>query len=190
MSRSRFKRKNHTSSEILELVHTDLCGPINPQRYYGARYYILFVDDYSRMMVVMYLKDKSKGFQKFKWYIARVDKEIGKELKYLRSNRGGEFTSHEFELFYNDRGIKRQTSAPRTPPQNGVAERRNISIMDCARTLMMENVILKYWKDAVSTVVYTLNSVQVKKGRNITPYELWFGYAPNVKYFKIFWIKY
>ena len=145
MSRSSFKSKNHTSSEILELVHIDLCGPITPQSYCGARYYILFVDEYSRMMVVMYLKQKFEAFKMFKWYLARVEKEIGKSLKCLRSDRGGEFTSHEFELFCNDRGIRRQTFAPRTPPQNGVVERRNRSIVDCARTVMMnKNVALKY----------------------------------------------
>ena len=69
-----------------------------------------------------------------------------------------EFISNEFEMFCNDRGIKRQTSTPRTPPQNEIVERRNRSIMDCARTLMMEkNVALKYWREAVSTAVYTLN---------------------------------
>ena len=81
----------------------------------------------------------------FKWYLARVEKEIGKSLKCLRSNRGGEFTSHEFDMFCNDRGIKRQTSAPRISPQNGIAERRNRFVIDCARTLIMEkNVALKY----------------------------------------------
>ena len=59
--------------------------------------------------------------------------------------------------------------------------------MDCARTLMMEkNVTIKYWRESMSTIVYNLNRVQVKKGTNLTPYELWFGYAPSVKYFKIF----
>ena len=145
MSRSSFKSKNHASSEILELVHIDLCGPITPQSYYGARYCILFVDDYSRMMVVMYLKEKFEAFKMFKWYLARVEKEIGKSPKCLRSNRGGEFVSHEFELFFNDRGIKRKSSTTRTPPQNGVAKRRNRSILDCPRVLMMEkNVALKY----------------------------------------------
>ena len=67
------------------------------------------MDDYSRMMVVMYLREKSQAFQMFKWYLARVEKEIGKELKCLTSKRGGEFSSHEFELFCNERGIKRQT---------------------------------------------------------------------------------
>ena len=89
---------------------------INPQSYYSARYYILFVDDYSRMMVVMYLKEKFEAFKMFKWYLARVEKEIGKILKCLRSDRGRDFTSHEFELFCNYRGIKRQNSAPRTCP--------------------------------------------------------------------------
>ena len=145
MTKSSFKSKTHTSNEVLELVHTDLCGPIEVQSYIGDRYIMLFVDYYSRMMTVMFLKHKSDAFQMFKWYLARVEKEIGKSLKCLRYDRGGEFTSREFEEFCNDRGIKRQTSAPRTPPQNGIAERRNRSVINCAKTLMMENnVALKY----------------------------------------------
>ena len=90
-------------------------------------------------------------------------------------------------MFCNIRGIKIQTSTPTTPPQNGIAERRNRSIMDYARTLMIEkNVALKYWREVVSTIVYTLNCVQVKKGTHLTPFELWYGYSPNVKYFKVF----
>ena len=117
----------------------------------------------------------------FKWYWARVEKEIGKSLKYLRSNRGGEFTSNKFEMFYNDRGIKRYTFAARTPPQNGISKRKNRSIMVSARTLMMEkNVALKYWREVVSIAIYTLNCVQVKKGTHSTPFELWYGYSPNV----------
>ena len=115
MTKSSFKRKTYTSNEVLELVHTDLCGPIEVQIYKGDKYIMLFVDDYSRMMTVMFLKQKSDAFQMFKWYLARVEKETGKRLKCLRSDRGGEFTSKEFEEFYNERGIKRQTLAPRTP---------------------------------------------------------------------------
>ena len=78
-------------------------------------------------------------------------------------------------------------STPRTPPQNGMVERRNRLIMDYARTLMMEKSISnKYWREDISTFSYTLNKVQVKKCTNATPFELWYGYAPNVKYFKIF----
>ena len=106
---------------------------------------ILFVDDYSRMMTIMYLKDKPEAFQKFKWYLTRVEKETRKKLKCLRLDRGGEFISNEFNEFYFEKGIKGWMSAPGTPQQNGITERRNISIMDCARTLMIEkNVALKY----------------------------------------------
>ena len=106
MTKSRFKSKAHTSKEILEIVHTDLCGPIDVQSYKGDKYIMFLVDDYSRMMIVMFLKYKSDAFQMFKWYLARVEKEIGKTLKCLRYDRGGEFTSNEFEMFCNDRGIK------------------------------------------------------------------------------------
>ena len=141
-------------------------------------------------MTTMFLKKKFDAFQMFKWYLARIEKEIGKNLKCLRSERGGKFTSREFELFYNDNCIKRQTSAPRTPPQNGISERRNRSVIECARTLMMEkNVALKYWREVVSTTFYTLNRVQVKKGTNATPFELWYGHSPNVKHFKVFGCK-
>ncbi|MDF3680891.1 reverse transcriptase domain-containing protein, partial [Enterobacter hormaechei] len=85
MTKSSFKSKTYTSKEVLELVHTDLCGPIEVQSYKGDKDIMLFVDDYSRMMTIMFLKKKSDAFQMFKWYVARVEKEIGKSLKCLRS---------------------------------------------------------------------------------------------------------
>jgi hypothetical protein len=128
------------------------------QSYNGDKYFILFVDDYSKMMTMMFLREKFDAFQMFKFYLARFEKETGKILKFLRSDRGGEFTSNEFNNFCNDRGIKRQNFAPRTPPQNGIAKRRNIYVMDCERTLMMEkNVDLKYWREVITVTIYTLN---------------------------------
>ena len=110
------------------------------------------------MMAVMYLREKLEAFEKFKWYLARVEKETGRRLKCLRSDRGGEFICNKFNNFYIERGIKRQVSAPGTLEQNGIAERRNRSIMDCARTLMIEkNIAIEYWKEAMSTAVHTLN---------------------------------
>ena len=145
MTQSSFKRKTYTCKEVLELVHIDLCGPIGVQSYKEDKCIILFVDDYSRMISVMFLKKKYDAFQIFKWYLARVEKETWKNMKCLRSDRGGEFTSREFEVFYNDKGIMRKTLALGTPPQNGIAGRRNRSMINYARTLMMEkNVALKY----------------------------------------------
>ena len=75
MTKSSFKRKTYTSKEILEIVHTDLCRPIEVQRYKGDKYIMLFVDDYFRMMIVMFLKQKFDAFQMFKWFLARVEKK-------------------------------------------------------------------------------------------------------------------
>ena len=88
-------------------MDANLCWPIDIERYNGDKYFILFVDDYSRMMTVMYLKDKSKAFQKFKRYLDRVEKEIGKKLKYLRLDRGGKLISNEFSEFCIEKGFKR-----------------------------------------------------------------------------------
>ena len=81
------------------------------------------------MIIVMYLREKLKVFEKFKWYLERIENEIGKRLKFLRLDRGGEFISNEFNNFCIKRGIKRQVSTPRTPKHNGIAKRRNKSIM-------------------------------------------------------------
>ena len=96
------------------------------------------------MMTIMYLREKSEAFEKFKQYLARVEKETRKILKCLRLDRGGQFISNEFNNFCIERGIKRQVSTPGTPEQNGIAKRRNRSIMDCERTLMIEkNIAIK-----------------------------------------------
>ena len=107
MTKSSFKSKTNTSNEVSDLVHIDLCGPIEMQRYKGDRYIMLFVDEYSRMMIVMFLKQKLEAFQMFKWYFSRIEKETSKSFKCLRSDRGGEFTSSKFKEFFNDKGIKR-----------------------------------------------------------------------------------
>ena len=75
MGKTSFKSKNYHSEEVLELVHIDLYGPIGIESYSGDKFFILFVDDYFRMMTVMYLKEKLEASQKFKWYLARAEKK-------------------------------------------------------------------------------------------------------------------
>ena len=88
---------------------------------------------------------KLEAFEKFKWYLARVEKEIGTRWKLFRLDKGGEFISNEFNEFCNERGIKRKVFAPSTPQKNDIAKRRNRPVMDCVRTLMIEkNVTPKY----------------------------------------------
>lgn len=186
-----FKSKSFSSENILDLVHNDLCGPMRTRSFQGDRYFMIFTDDYSRMMWVTFLKEKFEAFNKFKAFKALVEKETGKNLKCLRSDRGGEFTSTKFVKYCDEHGIKRQISAPRTPQQNGVTKRRNWTTVEAARTMLIQGDVPKFfWREAVSTIVYTMNQVLVKKGNDKTPYELWHGHTPNVSYFKVFGNKY
>ena len=114
MGKTSFKSKNYQFEDILEIVHTNLCEPIGVESYSGEKLFILFVDYYSRMMTVMYLRENLDAFEKFNWYLERVEKEIGKILICLRSKRCGEFISNEFNNVFIERGIKRQVSAPGT----------------------------------------------------------------------------
>ena len=116
-----------------------------------------------------------------------MENEIGEKLKCLRSENGGEFTSGEFNLFCKNHGIKRQFSATKTPQQNGVAERRNRIVQEATRTMLSEAKLSDgYWREAISTTIHILNRGQLQINSNKNPYELWYGRAPLVKYFKVF----
>jgi transposase InsO family protein len=99
----------------LELVHIDLCGPTRTQTLKGESYFMLFIDDYTRMAWLTFHKEKSEAFEKFKAFKALVKNETDLKIKCLISYRGGEFTSYEFDEFYENNGIKRDFSTVRTP---------------------------------------------------------------------------
>ena len=150
------------------------------------------------MMWVDFLKEKSKEFEKFNIFKNKVENKSRVNIKSLRSDRGGEFTCREFNIYCEEHGIRRQLSSPHTPEQNGIAERRNKSIVEATRdmlfkddhwitAMLFENDEPKtFWREAINTIVYTLNKVQIRKGLEKKPYELWFSHSPSVKYFRIF----
>ena len=136
---------------------------------------MIFVDDFTRMMWVAFLKEKS--LEKFKIFKNRVENESGFKIRNLRSDRWGEFTSREFNIYCEEHGIKRKLSSPYRPKENGIVERRNRSIAKVGRAMLFENDVPKtFWREALNTAVYTLNRVQLRKGMDKTPYDLWFGY--------------
>jgi len=152
------RRSTWRASEKLELVHTDIYGPISPFSEGNKRYFICFIDDYSRNAWVYFLAYKSDAFTTFKLFKALVEKETGLSIKCLRTDRGGEFTSNEFKEYCKMNGIKRQLPAAYTPQQNGVAERKNRSVMNMVRSLLVEkNVPRKFWAEAVNWAFYVLN---------------------------------
>jgi len=95
------------SKSVLQLVHSDICGPMNPTSNNNKRYFITFTDDFSRKTWVYFLGEKSEAIEAFKRFKARVEKEIGKDIQCLRTDRGGEYTSNEFANVCESNGIKR-----------------------------------------------------------------------------------
>ena len=101
------KESSSRAQKPLELIHTDVCGPIKPRSLGKSNYFLLFIDDYSRKTWVYFLKEKSEVFENFKKFKTHVEKDSGLVIKAMRSNRGGEFTLNEFQKYCEDNGIRR-----------------------------------------------------------------------------------
>jgi len=171
----------------LQLVHTDVCGPMHNESLNGSKYFLLFVDDYSRFCWVYFLKSKADVFAEFVRFKTTVELETGNKLKMLRSDNRGEFTSQKFEGYLAKEMIKHQLTVPYTPQQNGVSERRNQTLMEMARCLLYEKKMpLKFWAEAVKTASYLLNRMTTRVLGAKTPYEIWYGFKPNVDHLKVF----
>ena len=182
-----FPSNTYRASMKLQLVHTDVCGPMQNESVNGSKYFLLFIDDYSRFCWVYFLKTKGDVFDEFVRFKAATERETRCNLKALRSDNGGEFTSRKFEDFLAKEGIKHQQTVPYTPQQNGVSERRNRTLMEMARCLLYEKSMpLKFWAEAVNTAAYLLNRMATKILVEKTPYELWYGFKPNISHLRIF----
>jgi len=105
-NRTSFPSNKFTTIEKLEIVHLDFSGPTKTKGFYGEKYFMIIVDNFSRMMWVAFLKENFEAFDKFTIFKNRVENESGIKIKFLRSDRGGEFTSNEFNIFCETNGIK------------------------------------------------------------------------------------
>jgi hypothetical protein len=186
-TRFRLKTNEHSTKKPLEPIHIDLCGPTRTKSTCGEKYFMLIVDDYTRLTWVYFLKEKSEVFEKFKTYKALVESEIDLKIKCLRSYIGGEFTSKEFIHLCENHSIKRYFSSLRNPQHNGVVERKNITVQEDARTMLNESKLPKQlWRDEIYTTVHILNRAELKHNHEKTLYELWFDRTSSVKHFRIF----
>ncbi|GJU49502.1 retrovirus-related pol polyprotein from transposon TNT 1-94 [Tanacetum coccineum] len=147
----------------LEIVHSDVCGPMSTTSWSGNKYFVLFIDDYTRMCWVYFLSSKASVFSIFKSFKKLVEVQSGSTLRILRTDNGGEYTSNEFEYFLWQQGVIHQVTVPYSPQQNGVSERKNRTVMEMARSMLYENKLPKrFWAEAVATSVYWLNRLATK----------------------------
>ncbi|PKA48313.1 Retrovirus-related Pol polyprotein from transposon TNT 1-94 [Apostasia shenzhenica] len=179
--------KSWRARKPLQLIHADICGPMQTPSLNNSKYFLLFVDDLSRKSWLYFIKQKSEAFSKFLIFKASAEKECGEPIQILRTDRGSEFCSNEFTKFCQLNGIKRQLTASYTPQQNGVAERKNRTIVEMARSMLKaKNLPISFWAEAVATTVHLLNISPTKAVWNSTPYEAWYGVKPNVSNLRVF----
>lgn len=156
-----------------DLLHMDLCGPMNTVSYGGAKYFLLIKDDYSRFRIVYFLRNKFETTGKIKTFMKEATNQ-GHIIKKVRSDNGKEFTNAELKRMYNEYGIIHQTSIPYTPEQNGKIERENRTVIEAARTMLAaKNLNKQLWAEAVNTAVFVLNRTGKSCVPNKTPHELW-----------------
>src|SRR4029078_5287093 len=169
----------------LELVHTDVCGPIKAASLGGSKYFVTFIDDYSRMTTVYPLRAKSDVVDKFREYRAAVEKQLSLSIKAVRSDNGGEYIGELRRELVRD-GIRVETSAPYTPEQNGVAERMNRTLVESARSMIhAQGLGQEYWAEAVVAAAYMRNRGISRSTDGKSPHELWYGKKPTVRHLRV-----
>ena len=130
----------------LKLIHSDICVPMSVKARHGASYFITFIDDFTRYGYVYLISLKSEALECFRLFMNLVKNQTGTTIKTLRIDHGREYLSEEFKTICDEKGIKRELTIPYTPQQNGVAERRNRTLLDMVRLMMVQaNLPISFW---------------------------------------------
>lgn len=187
-SRSPFNDIGHRATKILEIVHSDICGPFSVNSLGGCRYFLSFVDDFSRKVFVYPLKSKGEVFCKFIEFKQRYENETGETIKILRSDNGTEYVNTNFDRFFVKHGIKHERSAPYSPQQNGLAERVNRTIIEKVRCMLLDSKLTKqFWAEAVCAAVDIINMLPHSSTKT-APNELWNGERKKCQHTESFWL--
>ncbi|KAK1697117.1 hypothetical protein QYE76_013814 [Lolium multiflorum] len=171
-----------STTRCLELLHVDLFGPPSHESLGGKKYCLVIVDDYSRYCWVFFFKPQWTMME----FSNQVQRNYNATILAIRSDNGTEFKNYTLDDFLGEEGIQHQYSSPYTPQQNGVAERKNRTLIEAARTMMMEyKSNYNFWAEAISTACHATNRLYFRKGLEKTPYEILTGNKPNVSHFKV-----
>ena len=182
-----FKTSTTKTSEALELVHSDLCGKMGEKSVGGAEYFLTFLDHHTHYCWVYSLKRKDQTYSCFKEWKAEVENHTGQRLKTLRTDNGGEYTSGEFQAHLKDCGIRHELTIPKTPEQNGAAERLNRTLVEATRAMLLDSQLpQRFWAEAVSTAAYLRNRSPTSVLNSMTPHQAWFGQKPGVEHLRVF----
>ncbi|GJS46586.1 retrovirus-related pol polyprotein from transposon TNT 1-94 [Tanacetum coccineum] len=191
--RGKRKKASHPSKLVpsthskLELLHMDLCGPMRVASINGKKYILVIVDDYSRYTWVYFLHSKDETLEIIKKFIAQVQLNYDAKIHKIRTDNDIEFKNATLKAHYEKLGIMQQFSTAQTPQQNGVVERRNRTLVEVVRTMLIFSRLPEFlWAEAVSNACFSQNQSIIHTRHNKTPYELLHGRKPNVEYFHVF----
>jgi hypothetical protein len=178
------------TTKPFEIVHSDVWGPAPVMSKGGFSYYVIFVDDYTRFCWIYFLKHKHEVFSTFKSFHMMISNQFNGCLTIFRSDSGGEYLSNEFKSYLENFGILHQKSCPKTPQQNGLAERKHRHIIETTRTLLIsQNIPKNLWAEAALTSVYLINRLPSKNLNKISPFEKLYDKEPDYSRLRIFGCK-
>ncbi|GJV70143.1 putative RNA-directed DNA polymerase [Tanacetum coccineum] len=176
-----------TVREPLELLHMDLFGPVSVESVNRKKYCLVVTDDCSKFSWVFFLAYKDETYDMLHDLIVGLENKLRHKVKTIRCDHGTEFKNQLMNEFCAKKGIKREYSIARTPQQNGVAERKNRTLIEAARTMLADSLLpIQFWAEAVNTACYVLNRVLVTKPQMKTPYEILMGRSPNISFMRPF----
>nr|GFB54321.1 retrovirus-related Pol polyprotein from transposon TNT 1-94 [Tanacetum cinerariifolium] len=187
------KRASHppnpvpNSRQRLHLLHIDLCGPMRIDSINGKRYILVIVDDYSRYTWVHFLRSKDEAPEVIIKFLKRITVLLQSLVIIIRTNNGTEFKNQVLKVYFDSVGISHQMSSVRTPQQNGVVERRNRTLVEAARTMLIfSRAPLFLWAEAIATACFTQNRSIIHRRFNKTPYELINCRKPDISFLHVF----
>jgi len=189
MARKPFKQAPIKEREFLDLIHTDIAGPLEQKSIGGSRYFVTFIDDKSHFKWIYFMEFKNELYPIFRKFILMVKNQFEKIIKAIRSDNGSEYLSSDFQSIINEFGILHQRTMIYSPQQNGVAERLNRTIMDMTRTMLVDSNLPKIlWAEAANTSIYLLNRTYNQKIKE-SPYKFVHRRNSDIMNFKIFGCK-
>lgn len=185
LSKMHYGSSTSRATRPLDLVHSDVCGPMQNVTPSGNRYCITLIDDYSRFTMVRLVQNKTEVTQVIKDYVTLTENQFGRRIKVLRTDNGTEYVNRELSKYLSDKGIVHQTSVAYTPEQNGRAERKNRYLVEMARCLLLDaGLPHRFWGEAIRTASYLQNRLPTNN-TNKTPYELWNGKPPDISHLRV-----
>ncbi|GJV96795.1 retrovirus-related pol polyprotein from transposon TNT 1-94 [Tanacetum coccineum] len=180
-------KTENTNLEVLNTLHMDLCGPMRVQTINGKKYILVIVDDYSRFTWVKFLRSKDETPTVVIKFLKQIQVGLNKIVRFIRTDNGTEFVNKTLYDYYESVGIFHQKTVPRTPQQNGVVERRNRTLVEAARTMLIfSKAPMFLWAEAVATACYTQNRSLIHTRHDKTPYELVHNKKPDLTFFRVF----